>query len=62
MPSSPLPDTTTDKPRKIVVCHPDDFVRVNAAVMAMHLGDVLVRPNRHAEAGRAYVIDNTDVF
>jgi len=52
--------TTTDRPRKIVVCHPDDFVSVNAAVMSFELGDVLVRPNRYCEAGTTYVMDNPD--
>jgi hypothetical protein len=47
-----MTDSTTDKPRKIVVCHPDDFIRINAAV--------LVRPNRYVEVGKAYVMDNLD--
>jgi hypothetical protein len=55
-----MTDSTTDKPRKIVVCHPDDFIRINAAVMALAYGDVLVRPNRYVEVGKAYVMDNLD--
>lgn len=49
--------STTDKPRKIVVCHPDDFARVNAAVMSLGHGDVLVMPNRYVAAGTSYVMD-----
>lgn len=54
--------TTTDKPRKIVVCHPSDFPLVNAAVMAMAFGDVLVRPNRFCEVGTTYVMDVPDAW
>jgi hypothetical protein len=50
----------TDKPRQVVICHPDDFTNVNAAVMKMRLGDVLVQSNRYAEIGRAYVIDGVE--
>jgi hypothetical protein len=49
--------TTTDRPRRIVVCHPDDFVWVNKAVMALGLGDVLVMPNRFVKVGTTYVMD-----
>ena len=59
MPDNPLFDTTTDRPRKIVVCHPDDFVSVNAAVMALAYGDVLVKPNRYIEVGKVYVMDSS---
>lgn len=46
-----------DKPRKIVVCHPDHVIDVQRAVMKLGYGDVLVRPNRHVETGKMYIID-----
>lgn len=57
--SEPLFNTTTDRPRKIVVCHPDDFARINAAVMSLAYGDVLVQVSQAAEVGQAYVIDGS---
>ncbi len=51
--------TQGDEPRKIVVCHPDDFTKVNSAVMALGYGDVLVRIDTYVTApGQVYVIDN----
>lgn len=38
--------STTDRPRKIVVCHPDLYEQVQRAVTALGHGDVLVQPNR----------------
>ena len=52
-----MADTTTDKPRKIVVCHPDNFTEVNATVMAMALGDVLVQTNQYCPVGMTYIMD-----
>lgn len=46
-----------DQPRRVVVCHPDDFADVNAAVMSLAYGDVLVKPSDCIERGTAYVID-----
>ena len=46
-----------DKPRKIVVCHPDHVIDVQQAVTKLGYGDGLVRPNRHVEAGKMYIID-----
>ncbi len=51
--------STTDKPRKIVVCHPDLYQQVQKAVVALGHGDVLVQPNRYVPGTDAiYVIDN----
>lgn len=50
--------STTDKPRKIVVTHPDLYERVKEAVMALGHGDVLVVSNRWVpEGGQIYVMD-----
>jgi hypothetical protein len=49
--------STTDKPRKIVVCHPDDFAAVNRAAMTLAYGDVLVVRNRYVDVGKSYVMD-----
>lgn len=46
-----------DKPRKIVVCHPDHVIDVQRAVTKLGCGDVLVKPNRHVEPGKMYIID-----
>jgi hypothetical protein len=46
-----------DKPRKIVVCHPDHVIDVQRAVTKLGYGDVLVKPNRHVETGKMYIID-----
>lgn len=51
-----MPDTTTDKPRKIVVCSWDDYPAIQA-VIAHEYGDVLVQPRRWMDAGTAYVMD-----
>lgn len=46
-----------DKPRKIVVCSPDQFAEVHRAVMDLHLGDVLVQSNRYVDAGQVFILD-----
>lgn len=46
-----------DKPRKIVVCHPDQYIDIQRAVAKLGYGDVLVKPNRYIEPGTAYVMD-----
>lgn len=47
-----------DKPRKIVVCHPDRYRDVQAAVTKLGYGDVLVQSNRHVpEVDKVYILD-----
>lgn len=47
-----------DEPRKVVVCHPNIYPEVQAAVMSLGHGDVLVQPNRWVpDAEQVYVID-----
>lgn len=47
-----------DKPRKIVVCHPDIYPEVQKGVAELGHNDVLVQPNRHIpDAETVYVID-----
>jgi hypothetical protein len=47
-----------DRPRKIVVCSPDQYRDVHEAVMKLGHGDVLVRASTYVECGRVYIIDN----
>lgn len=47
----------TDKPRRVVVCHPSDYADIQRGVTSLGYGDVLVQPNRWVDAGRAYVLD-----
>lgn len=59
---APAPETpvasTTDKPRRIVVCLPVDCERIQAAVTALGYGDVLVQPNSFLpDNGKVYVLD-----
>lgn len=48
-----------DKPRKIVVCHPDIYPEVQKAVVGLGHNDVLVQPNRYvSDPSVAYVMDS----
>lgn len=49
--------TTTDRPRKIVVCNPDEYREIQSVVVALGPGDILVKPNGIVEPGTAYVCD-----
>lgn len=51
-----------DKPRKIVVCHPDQYVAIQRAVTQLGYGDVLVQPNKLVDYGKAYVLDGDTLF
>jgi hypothetical protein len=47
-----------DKPRKIVVCHPDRYIDVQRAVTKLGYGDVLVQQNRHLpDVDKVYIMD-----
>lgn len=48
----------TDRPRKVVVCRPEDHAVVNAAVMALDYGDVLVRTSPYVPVGQVIVVDD----
>lgn len=52
------PQPRGDKPRLIVVCHPDEYPEIQR-VIVRDLGnrDVLVKPNRYVDRGQAIVID-----
>lgn len=52
------PQPQGDKPRKVIVCNPDEYDAIQRCVVH-DLGhrDVLVKPNRLIDCGQAYVID-----
>lgn len=46
-----------DEPRKIVVCSHEQYPEVQAAVIKLGYGDVLVRPHGLVPSGQVYIID-----
>jgi hypothetical protein len=54
-----MPDGRNDKPRKIVICHPDNVRRIQSGLVESGITDVLVKPDPHGIVGleESYVMD-----